>query len=99
MISGTTPTILFKFTDINPAEITVAVLTIKQGESTVIQRNIDTATVSEESLAWTLSQEETLELRLVPVTICCDWKLNTGIRGRSEILREPVEAPGIAEVI
>lgn len=75
---GTTPTIKYTFTIINPSDITVAYLTIKQG-SVTIERDIDTATVNEDSIEWTLTQEETLALSTkTDALIQCRYKTGDG---------------------
>ena len=100
IIRGTTPTIEFKFSSVNVANITVADLTIKQGETTVITKDLTSATTGTSSLSWQLTQADTLTLASVtPVTIVCDWKLNSGLRGRSEILKADIGEPGINEEI
>lgn len=67
---GTTPTITYTFKVVNPTEITVAELTIKQGDETLIERSLDTATVVStdqlRALEWTLTQAETLSLLTRP---------------------------------
>lgn len=63
---GTTPTITYTFRIVDPAEIAVAALTIKQGGEILIEKTLDTANVvaTEErrALEWTLTQAETLAL-------------------------------------
>ena len=63
---GTTPTITYTFRIVDPADIVVAALTIKQGGETLIERDLDTANVvsteDRRALEWTLTQAETLAL-------------------------------------
>ncbi len=67
---GTTPTITYTFRVVDPAEIAVAELTIKQGGETLIERDLDTAIVvsteERKALEWTLTQAETLALETRP---------------------------------
>lgn len=99
IIKGTTPTISFSYSDIDVSNITVAVLTIKQNNLTKIERTLETATVGEKMVSWTLSQAETLSLADMHCVICCDWKLASGVRGRSNVLTANVEESGKNEVI
>lgn len=100
IIRGTTPTIKFAFNQINPANIVVAYLVIKQGDKTVIERDDQTATVASDSLSWTLTQAETLKLsKSFNAVIFCDWKLQDGTRGRSNVATEAIEESGKSEVI
>ena len=71
---GTTPTIIFSnFNQVHPPDFVRAILTLNQplslahknAGSVTITRNLDTATVAESTIAWTLTQEETL--RLIPI--------------------------------
>ena len=100
IIRYTTPTVIFSYSDITVSSITKAYLTIKQRNNEIITKDITTATVGSSSLSWTLSQAETALLTAgVPAQICCDWLLNDGTRGRSDIKTEQVENTGKAEVI
>lgn len=100
IIRGTTPTITFTFSEIAVADISTAYLTIRQGCGTVIEKDLSTASVGEDSLTWTLSQTETLLLRSkTPGEVVCDWKLADGTRGRSKVLQFTAGEPGKNEVI
>ena len=100
LIRYTTPTVIFSYSDITVSSITKAYLTIKQRNNEIIARDISTATVGSSSLSWTLTQAETALLTVgVPAQICCDWLLDDGTRGRSNIKTEQVENTGKAEVI
>ena len=49
---------------------------------------------------WTLTQEESLQLDAkLNALLICDWKLNDGTRGRSQVLDVNVGNPGKNEVI
>lgn len=100
IIRGTTPTIQFTYNDITVSDITVAILSMKQKKQTVIEKDLTEATVGQKSLSWTLTQEETLSLTPgQDVTIVCDWKLASGVRGRSKTFTTPAGEPGKDEVI
>ena len=60
---GTTPTIRFNLSVINPSEIVSAVMTIAQFGTNVVEKEFDTATVGESYIEWNLSQSETLSIK------------------------------------
>ncbi len=100
IISGTTPTISFTFSEVNVSDIAVAILTVKVSGETLIEKDLSDAGIGDNIITWELTQEETLKLK--PGTICkvcCDWKLNDGTRGRSNVGSYTVENSGINEVI
>ena len=100
IIRGTTPTIKFTYSEITVSNITKAILTLKQRNAVVVEKNLLDAIVGEDDLSWKLSQEETLKLASkVDVTILCDWLLADGTRGRSKSLTTAVGDPGKNEVI
>lgn len=100
IIRGTTPTLIFKYSDITVSDITKAILTISQNGSIVIEKDISTATIGEDSISWELSQEETLTLNGARnAKVVCDWVLASGVRGRSNVLIADVGEPGKNEVI
>ena len=84
IIIGTTPTITYKFKIVNVSEITVAILTIKERGVNIIELNLSDATVGEDSLSWTLTQEETLLIGARTATMMLNWKTEDGTRGASE---------------
>lgn len=100
IIRGTTPTITFTFSDIDVSTITVAIMSIKQSGSIKVEKKLANATVGEDSLSWKLTQEETLSFASnTQGTIACDWKLNDGTRGRSNLLLFDIGEPGVNIVI
>ena len=84
IIIGTTPTITYKFKIVDVSEITVAILTIKERGVNIIELNLSDATVGEDSLSWTLTQEETLLIGTRTATMMLNWKTEDGTRGASE---------------
>ena len=84
IIIGTTPTITYKFKVVNASEITVAILTIKERGVNIIEKDLSDATIGEDSLSWTLTQEETLQLGSKTATMMLNWKTSDGTRGASE---------------
>lgn len=82
IIIGTTPTIIFNnFKSVSPAEFRVADLTIKVGGQILIERNIDTATITDTEIKWTLTQQETLSIGMRSGKIMLNWVTNSGTRG------------------
>lgn len=86
IIIGTTPTITYKFKVVDVSEITVAILTIKERGTTLIEKDLSDATVGEDSLSWTLSQEETLSIGVKSASMMLNWKLADGTRGASDVV-------------
>ena len=88
LIRGTTPTITYNFKTVQVANMAVAYLTIVQLDQ-VIEYDLTQADVDvvNNSLTWTLTQEDTLKLRAMSsqVKIQCRWRLLDGMAGASEI--------------
>ena len=84
IIIGTTPTITYKFKVVDVSEITVAILTIKERGTTLIEKDLSDATVGEDTLSWTLTQEETLSIGAKPASIMLNWLTADGTRGASK---------------
>ena len=100
IIRGTTPTIKFCFCDIDVSEIEVAYIIIKQHNRSKIEKDITSAFKIDNYILWRLTQEETLLLAPhTSATIDCDWKLTSGLRGKSHRLTVAVENSGKDEVI
>lgn len=100
IIRGTTPTLEFKFSDVTVGNITKAILTAKQDSTIMIEKDLEAATIGEKSISWTLAQEDTLKLKSGRAAeIVCDWKTDSGVRGRSNQLKVDIGEPGKNEVI
>ena len=84
IIIGTTPTITYKFKVVDVSDITVAILTIKERGVNIVELNLSDATIGEDSLSWTLTQEETLLIGARTATMMLNWKTEDGTRGASE---------------
>lgn len=80
IIRGTTPTLQYKFKEINVADITSAYLTIKS--KTTIEKDLSSAVVGDKTISWTLSQTETLSFG-DSVSCMINWLLADGTRGAS----------------
>lgn len=83
IIIGTTPTITYKFHVVSPTEFRKAILTIRIN-AILIERTMETATVGEDSISWTLTQEETLLLGTKNAKMMLNWVTLDGTRGASE---------------
>lgn len=82
IVIGTTPTIRFNnFQTVSPNDFRVADLTIKVAGQILIERNIDTATITDTEINWTLTQEETLLIGTRSGRIMLNWVTNSGTRG------------------
>ena len=82
IIVGTTPTIQYTFKEVEIPNITEAYLTIMSGGEVVMEKDLTTATIGEDYLAWTLTQEETLNLTSTAYMML-NWLLADGTRGAS----------------
>lgn len=80
IIRGTTPTLKYKFDNIKVADIEAAYLTIKAGET--IEKDLTSAEVGSDYIAWKLTQAETLSFS-DSIWTMLNWKLADGTRGAS----------------
>lgn len=84
IIIGTTPTIIYKFKIVSPADFVTAILTIKSMGMIIIEKTLADATAGEDSLSWTLTQEETLLIGTRSCKMMLNWVTHSGKRGASE---------------
>lgn len=84
IIIGTTPTITYKFKVVPVDSIVTAVLTIKERGVNIIEKDLADATVGEDTLSWTLTQEETLSIGVKSASIMLNWLTADGVRGASK---------------
>ena len=84
IIIGTTPTITYRFKVVDVADITVAILTVKERGVNIIEKTLSDATIGEDSLSWTLTQEESLSIGARTATMMLNWVTEDGTRGASE---------------
>lgn len=102
IIRGTTPTILWKFSTAQVGEITSAYLTIKRKNIAAIEKGIADASINveENTISWTLTQEDTLQLKeFKEYELHCDWLLNDNVRGAGTTAVAQVLPAGKDEVI
>ena len=83
IIIGTTPTITYTFKVVPVSSIVKAVLTVKERGVNIIEKDLSDATVGEDTLSWTLSQEETLSIGVKSASIMLNWLTADGTRGAS----------------
>ena len=84
IVIGTTPTIIYKFSIVDPQDFIAAKLTIKNKNSILFKKELTDATIGEDSISWTLTQEETLQLAGKTCAMMLNWKTEDGTRGASE---------------
>lgn len=84
IIIGTTPTITYKFKIVSPADLTKAILTIRCNGQVILEKTLADAVVGEDSLSWTLTQQETLALGTRIGKMMLNWLTHSGKRGASE---------------
>lgn len=90
MRRGTTPTIRYRFKVVQVEDMTEAWMTIKQPCGRVIEKTLAEAEREDNALLWTLTQDETLELKTGNVEIQCRWLLMDGTAGASVVSTLPV---------
>jgi len=84
IIIGTTPTITYKFKIVSPADLAKAILTIKIAGQVILEKTLADATIGEDSLSWTLTQQETLNIGIRGGKMMLNWLTHSGKRGASE---------------
>ena len=83
IIIGATPTITYKFKIVSPTELEKAILTIKIAGQVILEKTLADAVVGEDSLSWTLTQQETLDIGTRSGKMMLNWLTNSGTRGAS----------------
>lgn len=83
IIIGTTPTITYKFKIVSPADFRTAILTIKNQSQTILEKTLADAVVGDDSLSWTLTQQETLTIGTRTAKMMLNWVTHSGKRGAS----------------
>lgn len=90
IIRGTTPPIRFSFSEVNPLDMTQAILIIRQN-GRIIEKDLSDAVVTDSAIIWTLTQQETLSLQeSYAAKVQCRYKFASGAAGASRIYEEPV---------
>lgn len=97
---GTTPTIVFTFDDIDPTQITKAILSIKEldTKAVVLTRELAEISVVDGTIPVTLTQGDTLSVN-GKAEILLNWKTGDGSRGTSKKLVVDFEKNHIDKVI
>lgn len=85
IVVGTTPTIKYTFSIVDPAGFAEAIMTIKDSrKQEKLRKTLDTATVGTDYVEWTLTQEETLSLGAgSALSMMLNWLTTSGVRGVS----------------
>lgn len=102
IVRGTTPTIVFTFSDIDIGDIESFYAVIRQCGSTLLTIGIDDERVEmwDGNIYILLKQEDTLLLNpSLFGTIVLDWVLYDGMRGRSKECQFSVDNPAVNVVI
>lgn len=80
----TTPTITFdSFQTVSPSDFSEAYLTIKQCGSIILEKELSDMTVTDTSIAYSMTQEESALLGHKRAKIELTWKTTSGKRGVS----------------
>lgn len=86
---GTTPTLTFAYKTVPVETIVEAWLTMTQRGKLVVDKDIETCRKGEDTLSWSLTQEETLAIEVdAEVEIQCRYKTASGFAGASKIYKE-----------
>lgn len=80
IIKGTTPTIKWKFSTVDVANIAAAYFVMKSDEHS-IEKTLASAAIADNALSWTLTQQETLAMEQHDYILLLDWKLADETRG------------------
>lgn len=89
MIRGTTPSLRWNFSKIPVSTITAATMTVVQGGNVIATKHLSDATVGDSSLTFTLTQQETLALKVgLKAEIQLKYKTEDGLVGASTIYEE-----------
>ena len=83
IVIGTTPTIIYTFKIVDVSDITEAILTVKKQNKIIIRKGLESATVGKNSIAWDLTQEETLAIEAGGARMMLNWLTADGVRGAS----------------
>lgn len=97
---GTTPTIIYTFSLVDPADFSKATLTVMQNDEIIIEKTLPDATVEEDNVSWTLTQAETLLLEVGGYgTIMLNWLTVDGVRGVGKTIQFIGDENHISEVM
>lgn len=99
IVVGTTPKIRWKFSNVDVSDIVTATMTIVRYGKKLLTKEIDSAVISDSEIAYSLSQNDTLNIGAGPCEMMLNWVTSDGIRGTSEILRIEATKNHINEVL
>ncbi|MDT3388862.1 MAG: hypothetical protein LIR46_14065 [Bacteroidota bacterium] len=83
IIIGTTPTITYKFKIVYPSDFRTCILTIKCAGQVILEKTLADAEIGTDSVSWTLSQSETLNIGTRSCKMMLNWVTYSGKRGAS----------------
>ena len=96
----TTPSIIYKPSLVEVADVADICLTIKQLDSSVLEKGMDEATVSADGFVWHFSQEETSLLSTIKnATVKIDYKDSSGERYTTREFGYKISDSGKQEVM
>ena len=87
IVIGTTPTFIYTFKTISPSDITTAIFTVKSMGQIVIRKTFADAEIGEDTMSFTLSQEETLSIGTHAATAMLNWVTEEGKRGIGKTIK------------
>lgn len=99
IVIGTTPTIIYKFSIVDPQNFIAAEMTIKNKNSILLRKELSDATIGGNTIQWDLTQEETLGLGTGSMTMMLNWLTAGGKRGTSKEINVQVMHNHIEEVM
>ena len=99
IVSGTTPPIEYKFKKVVPTDIVSAFLTIKMSGTIVLKKDLTSATVTDTTISWMLSQEESLALGIGDAEMMLNWLDTNGVHGVGKTVSIRITPNHITEVM
>ena len=99
IVIGTTPTIIYKFSIVDPQDFIAAEMTIKNKNSILLRKELSDATIEGNTISWDLTQAETLSLGVGTRTMMLNWLTADGTRGVSPVTTLNMSSNHIPEVM
>ena len=99
IVVGTTPKIMWKFSEVDVSNIVKATMTVVRYGKTLLTKDINSALITDNEITYNLSQTDTLKIGAGSCEIMLNWVTSDGIRGTSEVLRIDATKNHINEVL
>lgn len=99
IVVGTTPKIMWKFSEVDVSNIVTATMTVVRYGKTLLTKDINSALITDNEIIYNLSQTDTLKIGTGSCEIMLNWVTSDGIRGTSEVLRIDATKNHINEVL